>query len=168
MKYFTPELYVRLQRLDPRVMDAADAQWEQAGERYERRLKSIRSKLPPSALAMLGQTRLHDAEVLWIGHALPFFAILLRLDAAPRTTIGLNYFVVEPARFDEGTIPAEFCGSPMQWMYDEIDLGAEAHSFKHSILFSNGCHLELAAREVHVANFDTVYSGSNGGVVVSS
>jgi hypothetical protein len=49
----------------------------------------------------------------------------------------------------------------MQWMYDEVDRGKQDQSFKHSILFSNGCQLELEARRVQVTTFATVYSQSN-------
>ncbi len=90
----------------------------------------------------------------------------MRLDTPPHATIGLNYFVVQPARFEKGAIPPQFCSPLMQWMYDEIDLDAKEHCFRHSILFSNGSQLELQAREVHVATLDTVYAPSNDKVTV--
>ncbi|HEV3004114.1 MAG TPA: hypothetical protein VGX78_06605, partial [Pirellulales bacterium] len=76
MKYFTPELHVRLQGLDAREMDQADAEWERAEQKYRRRLKAIRAKLPQSALDVLEGVPLHDAEVLWIGHARSSLRIL--------------------------------------------------------------------------------------------
>lgn len=158
MKYFTPELHVRLQDADPDRMDAADTQWEAALASYHLRLKSIRPKLPPSAREFLDRTRLHDAEVLWMGQALPFFGVLLRLDPPSTATVGLSYFVVRDVRFQRQVIPQEFCGSRMQWMYDEIDLGEQAGCFRHSVLFSDGSQLDLEARQVHAATLDTVYA----------
>ena len=158
MRYFTPELHVRLQAADPDRMDAADGDWELALANYQGRLKAIRSKLPPSARAFLDDTRLHDAEVLWMGQALPFFGVLLRLDPPSTATLGLSYFVTRDVRFQRQVVPSEFCGSRVQWMYDEIDLGEHDGCFRHSVLFSDGSQLDLEARELHVATLDTVYA----------
>ena len=46
MKYLTPELYLRLQLPDQVEMDAADAAWDKAVQRYDRRLKAIWPELP--------------------------------------------------------------------------------------------------------------------------
>lgn len=158
MKYFTSDLHVRLQDASPGRMDAADEEWERTLAKYQRHLASIRAKLPASATEFLDQTRLHDAEVLWMGQALPFFGILLRLDPPSLATVGLSYFVVRDVSFEKGVIPSEFCSSRMQWMYDEIDLGEQDRCFRHSVLFSNGSQLELEARELHVVTLDTVYA----------
>jgi hypothetical protein len=158
MKYFTAELHVRLQDADPGCMDAADAEWERALASYHDRLESIQCKLPPSAREFLNQTRLHDAEVLWMGQALPLFIVLLRLDAPSAATMGLSYFVVRDVCFERQVVPQEFRGSRMLWMYDEFDLGEQDGTFRHSALFSDGSQLELEAREVHVATLDTVYA----------
>lgn len=158
MKYFTPDLHVRLQDADPARMDAADAEWERALTDYQRRLRTIRPQLPAAARGFLDHARLHDAEVLWMGQALPFFGMLLRLDAPEGKTIGLNYFLARDACFRRQVVPPEHCGSRMQWMYDEIDLGERERCFRHSVLFSDGSELELEAREVHVVTLDTLYA----------
>lgn len=160
MKFFTPELYVRLQQ--PRVadMDAADAAWEQAEATYERHLASTRDKLPDSALKLLDAPRLHDAEVLWMGQAGPFFAILLQLDPPHHSTVLLSYRGDRKPQFENDVVPAEFTTAIMQWMYDELHLGSQADCFRHSILFSNGSHLELEAREIHITTVDTLYAPS--------
>lgn len=162
MKYFTPDLHIRLQDASPARMDAADEEWERALAKYQRHLASIRAKLPSSAAEFLDQTRLHDAEVLWMGQALPFFGILLRLDPPSLATVGLSYFVVRDVRFEKPVVPPEFCSSRMQWMYDEIDLGEQDRCFRHSVLFSNGSQLDLEARELHVVTLDTIYAPSDG------
>ncbi len=48
MKYFTPELYLRLQERDSAAMDAADSAWNDAVERYDRSLQTILHELPAS------------------------------------------------------------------------------------------------------------------------
>src|SRR5487761_596404 len=148
MKYFTPELYASLQAPETAAMDEADAAWQQAEHAYERRLKAIRPELPPSALKLVEEARLHDAEVLWIGQAVPVFAMLLRLDAPSRTTLVLSYFIAGPVQFQTDVLPFEAASPVMQWLYDEVELGSQRGRFKHSILFSNGCHLELEASEM--------------------
>lgn len=158
MKYFSPDIYARLQSTDPAAMDAADAAWQRAEEEYERRLMSIRPKLPQSALKILDETRLHDAEVLWMGRAAPVFAILLRLDTPSRATLLLNYFIAQPVQFQADMLPPNVSSPVMQWMYDEIDLGSQPGRFKHSILFSNGSQLEIEATEIQIATLDTLYS----------
>lgn len=157
MKYFTPELYTRLQAADESAMDEADAAWQCAEEQYQRRLKSIRLQLPASALKILDQARLHDAEVLWIGQAVPVFAMLLRLDPPARTTLVLSYFVTRPVQFETDALAPEAGIPVMQWFYDEVDLGSQPGRFKHSVLFSNGCHLDLEATEMQIATVDTLY-----------
>lgn len=165
MKFFTPDLYVRLQSSDEAELDAADAAWQRAEAAYDRHLQAIRSKLPGSALKLLDGPRLHDAEVLWMGHVLPlFFGIILQLDTPARTTIGLTCLLTSQVELDKETIPPQHRSPLMQWMYDEISVGTSAHSFEHSILFSNGWLLKVQASEVHLATLDTVYAHSAAGI----
>ena len=160
MRFFTPELYVQLQGPDTTDMDAADSQWEDAAAKYERRLAAIREKLPDSALKLLDGSRWHDAEILWMGQAGPFFAILLKLDIPLHGTLLLTYRTVDKVHLNTNAFASEFRSPLMQWMYDEIDLGAAGNSFRHSILFSNGSQLEVEAHEVQVATVDTFYAPS--------
>jgi hypothetical protein len=44
MKYFTPELYERLQNFDPAAMGAADTEWEAASAKYEQHCSSLHSE----------------------------------------------------------------------------------------------------------------------------
>jgi len=168
MKYFTPELHVRLQDADADRMDAADAEWEQALAAYQCHLTAVKPNLPPAAREFLDRTRLHDAEVLWMGQALPFFGVLLRLDPPSTATLGLSYFLVNDVSFKRQVVPTEFCGSRMQWMYDEMDLGQHEGCFRHSVLFSDGSELELEAREIHMATLDTVYAPFDSALVAAS
>lgn len=158
MKYFTPELHTLLQASDPAAMDAADEAWRHAEEDYERRLHVIRPRLPEAALKILDEARLHDAEVLWMGQAVPTFAMLLRLAAPPRPTLTVTYFVARSVEFQTNILSPDVGSMVMQWMYDEVDLGSEPGQFKHSVLFSNGSQLEIEATAIQIAAVDTLYS----------
>lgn len=48
MNYFTRERYLAFQDFDSPTMDAADADWEDATDRYEAYLQTIRPDLPES------------------------------------------------------------------------------------------------------------------------
>ncbi|MEX0702403.1 MAG: hypothetical protein WD069_09945 [Planctomycetales bacterium] len=159
MRFFTPDLYARLQGPGPSAMDAADAEWERAETAYAQHIRSIRPGLPDSVCELLDETRLHDAEVLWMGRSLPFFGILLRLDVPPHATLLLNYFLLAPPRLDTSALPPEHRTAGMQWLYDEVDsAGSRTAGFQHTILFSNGWELQLQAGEVHRVTLDTVYT----------
>ncbi|HVA46796.1 MAG TPA: hypothetical protein VNH11_10565 [Pirellulales bacterium] len=160
MKFFTPDLYVRLQRPDVADMDAADADWEDAEGRYERRLAAVRDKLPDSALKLLDGVRLHDAEVFWMGQTGPFFAILLKRDSPLSGTVLMTYRTVDKVRLNSNAFASEFRATLMQWMYDEVDLGSRPDCFRHSVLFSNGSQLEVEADEVQIATVDTLYASN--------
>lgn len=160
MKFFTPELYARLQRSDLSDVQAADDDWEKAEAQYERRLEAVRDKLPESALKLLDGPRWHDAEVFWMGQAGPFFAILLKLEPPLSATMLVTYRTVEQVCLDRAAFANELRASVMQWMYDEIDLGNRAGCFRHAILFSNGSQIEIEAGEVQITTVDTVYASS--------
>ena len=168
MKFFTPDLYVRLQASDTSAMDVADAHWEAAEANYEHRLQIIRPQLPSSVQSFLDSIRLHDAEVLWIGRASPRLSILLRLDRLPRDTILLTYEEAEIVSLEAGTFPKPFQGPTMQWMYDEIDLGPHPARFTHSILFSNGTEMAVEAAEMQISPIDTLYAPTWAASVAAS
>src|SRR5207249_212513 len=62
MKYFTPELYMMGQAEDNETANEADRLWDEALDRYERRLKEIRPEMPERVRA-LNELLLHDAVV---------------------------------------------------------------------------------------------------------
>lgn len=158
MKYFTPDLHLKLQLPGSVDMDAADAEWEAAEAAYEHHLAAIRNKLPSSSLKLLNGLRLHDAEILWMGQAGPFFAILLAVEPHHNPTVLLTYRTVGTFKFRAGDVSGNGRSAPMLWMYDEVDVGSQATSFRHSFLFSDGSELELEASEVQITTVDTIYS----------
>src|SRR5438132_3187054 len=76
MKYFTPQLYERLQNFDPAAMAAADAEWEAASQRYEQHLEQLGAALVP-VLKNFEGILLHDAAVLGISRRGDQFSIVL-------------------------------------------------------------------------------------------
>jgi hypothetical protein len=77
MKYFTPELYIRLQDREPKAMDAADAAWTDASKRYDGYLQTILPELSSTVRQLLEGYYLHDAEILSVGRKGDAFVILL-------------------------------------------------------------------------------------------
>src|SRR5207248_4197786 len=86
MKYFTPELYMRLQDSGTAAMDAADAAWEAAEERYEQHLQRLTPALAP-VLQMFDDLLMHDATVSSMSRRGDQLVIVLHTDARPREVV---------------------------------------------------------------------------------
>lgn len=159
MKYFTPELYQRLQDFSSNeAMDVADAAWEQARKRYQRLLKRIWPKLPLGLRSLQENYYLHDADVLSIGREGCTFLMVLRLEVPPKDLLVLTYKLIEDAVIHTAGLPGHRSSGPVQWMYDEVGLVRSAHpNCVHSILLSNGWEAVLRLSDVQVARVQTVY-----------
>lgn len=166
MKYFTSELYSRLQNPDPAEMDAADDAWRKAETSYRRKLQRIRLKLPKSAQSFIDEMRLHDADVLWIGRARNDLWVLLRPESSSPSTIRLSYIRPTDIQFDTHAFPGEYASSTMQWMYDEFDSGDAPDTFRHSILFSNGRSLDVQAAKLQIVSVGTLYTAGDSRIAV--
>lgn len=150
MKYFTPELYVRLQSCEGDAIDALHAEWERAASAYQRRLKKIRTELPKSLRNLLDDYYLHDADVLNLAQRSRAFVIVLQLSAPPRNVVVLTYKLVEPASIDSAAFTREYCSQHVQWMFDEVNLKPRKRHFSHDVLLSNGWNIRLTFRDVQV------------------
>jgi hypothetical protein len=152
MKYFTPELYTRLQSPAPEEAEAADAAWEQAVDHYEQSLEALRPALPESVGRLLDHYYLHDADVLGMGQQGDTFAITLQLAPPPRNLLFLTYTLTAAPAIETEVFPAEYRSPHAQWLCDEIDRPAgPPESFTHAILLSNGWHVRLTFRDLHAA-----------------
>ena len=165
MKYFTPELYVRINAASDDEAEAAHDEWERAGQRYRRRYKKIESQLPEALRKFHDEQCLHDAD--WCGLAqLPPYTFPLN---SPGVTIVarqvntlvpeflntlaiLQYTVTAPPVIEKPVESDVFSDVQPKWMYDEIDL-IEPGVFSHSILVSNGLVVTIQFREFryHIA-----------------
>ena len=149
MKYFTPKLYAALQDSDDHAMDAADAAWQKAVDRYERRLCKIRPTLPRSLRCLLDDLYLHDANVLSVARNGDKFVIVLELEVPPKDLVVVTYTLAGTPDIDFAALPPEHCTTHPLWMYDEVDVTPKK-LYSHEILFSNGWHMRLRFRAVDV------------------
>ena len=165
MKYFTPELYVRINTASDDEAEAAHDEWERAGQRYRRRYKKIESQLPEALRKFHDEQCLHDAD--WCGLAqLPIYTFPLNspgvtivarqvntlVPAFLNTLAILQYTVTAPPVIEKPVEAPVFSDGRPEWMYDEIDL-IEPGVFSHSILVSNGLVVTIQFREFryHIA-----------------
>jgi hypothetical protein len=153
MKYFTRERYLALQNFEEAAMDAADADWEEAVERYDAYLQSIRPELPESVRQLLEGFYLHDARVLSMGQRGETFVISLQLDVPPNELVTITYTLAGPPEVKTETFPWADPAAVVDWLYEEIELVREGdgHYFVHSILFGNGWEVRIPFRAVHLA-----------------
>ncbi|HKI32314.1 MAG TPA: hypothetical protein VKA46_10635 [Gemmataceae bacterium] len=158
MKYFTPALFARQQNFDTAAMDAADADWEAAEERYEQRLQNLAPLIDP-VLKRFEGILLHDATVWGISRREDQFVIVLHKDIPPRDVVTLTYTLAGEPLLDHDALPPQFRSRGMQFEYDEFDVGQESGQphFTHSILFSNGWEIRLPFREVQVMLAQPIY-----------
>jgi len=161
VNYFTPELVVRLQDHDPAAMDAADAAWEAAEQRYEQRLAEIGPIIDP-ILKRFEDVLLHDATVEIISRRDDQFVIVLLKDIPPRDLVTLTYTLVAEPILVHDALPPHLRSRVMQFQYDEFDVeqkDGQAH-FLHRILFSNGWEVRLPFREIQVTLAQPIYPSS--------
>lgn len=159
MKFFTPELYERLQDFSSdTAMDAAEAAWDRARVRYQRHLARIKSSLPKELRHLLEKFYLHDAEVLSIGGQSNAFFIVLRLDVPPHEMLVLTYQLLKEAVIDPQALRGREGSGRVLWMYDEVGLvRGKRGGFSHSILLSNGWEVRLRVSDLHLMRTRALY-----------
>lgn len=153
MNYFTRERYLALQERGDDAMDSADAAWDEAVERYDTYLQTIRPEMLESVRELLDGFSLHDARVLSMGRRGDTFVISLQLDAPPNELLTITYTLAAAPEIKQNLFPWATAGATPDWLYEEIELirDKERSHFVHSILFSNGWEARLTFREVHLA-----------------
>jgi hypothetical protein len=151
MRYFSRVRYLALQNPDESAVHAADADWEQAVDRYEAYLETIRPGLSESARQLLDGFHLHDARVLSMGRNGDRFTISLQLDVPPRELLTLTYELVGEPEVRKELFPWAKESSALAWLYDELSSGeGGGQHLVHSILLSNGWELDLPFRDVQL------------------
>jgi hypothetical protein len=176
MRFFTPDLYLRFNSPDDAVADSANAEWDQAIERYERHLATFKDQLP-SQVRKLTELSLHDSEVLARGEEFqPSDSLILPKDhfsqvipawtALAIVTVkdgrrirSLIYCLWDHIRSqsNEGNWP--FSKEREHWLYDEVEVVSRKRvsvlqgAFLHRILLSTGIVLEIPFTSVIIHEF---------------
>jgi hypothetical protein len=158
MKYFTPDLYARLQVFDDASMNEADAEWEAASTKYEAHLQAQGDAVRPLVDKFQG-VLLHDAQVLSIARRGDRFSIVLRKDIPPQDLVTLTYTLASEPFVDKAAVPPERRAAGMWFEYDEFDVihRGDNPTFEHAILFSNGWEIRLRFHDLQVSLAEPVY-----------
>ncbi len=157
MKYFTPELYMMGQAEDDETANEADRLWDEALERYERRLEEIRPELPEHVRAF-NELLLHDAVVESMYRVRDKLVFVALKDIPPRDLVTMTYTLAAEPVINKEALAGEGC-EVMEFMYDELDVMEENGQkvFTQSILFSNGWEVQLRFRDVEVVIAEPIY-----------
>jgi hypothetical protein len=169
MKYFAPELFVRLQDCEtPDEFRAVNSEWELAAKRYSARLRDLTPRLTGALRRFVRHGSLHDARVLDIGTAERKATLVVQEDLG-QNLLSFTYSLVDAPVFDRDALPDEHRTPHALWLYDELDIDtkmlfnprlrmkkkARATSasaaggddwkpiYAHSILLSNGWEIRL-------------------------
>lgn len=172
MKYFTPERYVALQDFSSATaMDAADAAWEEAVNRYDAYLQQILPALPPSLRLFVEGYYLHDAAVLSMGFQNNDFVAVLQEDAPPNGLLMIRFTLAGAPTINAGALPPQHRSPSPQWLHEEIELVGEGPT-RHcrlSILLDNGWEVTLPIRDLGIQSLGALYPlPRNGGPATTS
>ena len=116
MKYFTPELFIRMQDLRD---EAAIREWEQVSREYADTLSLIAPQLPSPARQFAKQVKLHDADVLSMTQLKDTLSITVQPELSADVLI-LSYSLVESpvinrAAFPPATAACRSSGCTTNW-----------------------------------------------------
>jgi hypothetical protein len=180
MRFFTPELYLRFNSPNRDEALRADAEWEEAVDRYERRLGEFKERLP-SQVEQLADLCLHDAEILsrveeiqsagpfpFPEYPVPFpmtgWSVIAVISVKQEGEV-LSIFYCLWDRMRVHPAPAEWPFSEQRehWLYDEVDLLSDRRGpFVHRILLSSGIVLEIPFLSVFIHRLQLPVAEGNG------
>jgi hypothetical protein len=163
MKYFTPELYERIQNVKD---ESGLRQWDQAVNAYEQSLRQHVGQLPRSLTPLVKTFDLHDAIVVSMHLSGVTLSIALQLDPPLAYHLVLAYTLVEDPVVNHNALPDPYRTQEVAWLYDELGIGEPVMNpgqarrpksrsgdemktipvFTHDILLSNGWEIDLKFR----------------------
>ncbi len=141
MRYFTPELFLRLNSSDSKTVDDAMEQWDKAILAYQKSLRKLQREWP-SQLESIADLSLHDWNLVTLksnpsGRA---DSAVLGLKQN-KEMVFLYYTLTRKLR----TVDAPAGWSPskarVHWLYDELQ--ASGDDLTHNILLSDGTTLVI-------------------------
>ncbi|HKI33623.1 MAG TPA: hypothetical protein VKA46_17340 [Gemmataceae bacterium] len=153
MNYFTPERIARYGSEDPATWHAAEAGWEEVGDRYVAYLDTVRPEFPAGLHKIDESYYLHDAVIRGMGQEGRSFVIVLQLDTPPHSLLTFTYDLVDDPAIDREALPADYrsTGAVVDWQYDEIErVPGDPVTWRQSVLLSNGWEVRLHFRDVKV------------------
>jgi hypothetical protein len=107
MKYFTPQLFIRLQECaDAAAFRTVNADWEDAVQQYQHHLQEIAPTLKGGLRRLVRRGSLHDSRVVDAGTTEQQLTILLQEEASP-SLLSLTYSLVDAPVIDRAAIPEE-------------------------------------------------------------
>lgn len=177
MRFFTPELYLRFNSADERVADEANEAWENAVASYRKHIEHIRGQMPEE-VKKLADSCFHDSVLLAFD---PRRAVLDKAKHCSRPpgdtvailsieqesgVVSLFYVLEDHIRAAAASGKWPFSTEHVHWLYDEIDVEAQAAGFVHRILFSDGRTLEIPF--VSVIKHDVPLADVRGGLQQSA
>jgi hypothetical protein len=160
MKYFTPDLWLRMQSgVDRETFLTAYDEWERRVTAYTEEVARIipddRSHLHLRRFAL--EESLHDAVVLGCWFATEErLNLLIQPEAPAERLVLLDYALVGEPVVNRDILSAEYCSSRPTWMYDELALldgtgSPDEPVFTHNILLGNGYELIVSFRRFEVS-----------------
>jgi hypothetical protein len=154
-----PDLIIRGQSSDPKVVGEVEAEWEILCEEYQAYLASIQDRFPPGLRNVFDSYYLHDADVHGIGVTEGQIVFYLQLDTPPQSLLTFRYDLVEEPRIVRDVLPENLRDKSVikQWQYDEVELvGGAPPTWRQSILLSNGWEVTLHFRDVQVEEVEAI------------
>ena len=122
MKYFTPELFVRLQDCQNQAeFRSVNAEWEHAARQYSAHLQEIHPRLTDGLRRFVTRGSLHDAHILDIGTTERLVTLILQEEVASRL-LSLTYALVAAPVIERNAFPSEHQSPERLWLYDELDI----------------------------------------------
>jgi hypothetical protein len=169
MKYFTPELYLKLSATGEPEADLVDEGWEQAIKQYRRYVKENRSQMPSNVRTLAEKCCFHDALLRGVHIHEP---INSRKHTACRVltiglllgdeTVVLSYFSSGPQKETRRRKNWPYSSAQKHWLYDEVSIAENAASpgtidgFIHRILWSDGSESEIPFAVVIIDRFPSL------------
>jgi hypothetical protein len=171
MKYFTPERWLRMQKMaDPQTVLTALTEWERAIEAYQAEQKRLlpKGEKYEHLRYFASQVCLHDGVVLANWFAGSQLHLVVRPEAPGARLVALSYTLAGDPVVIPHTFPAEVRTDTMEWMYDEIDLlpqpDPDEPVFTHNVLLGNGWELCIPFTHMKLRRPSSWLPGAGGRV----